>query len=592
MPFGAEVLKDGRGVRFRLYAPGNRSVDLILEQPQSKMVPMDSCGDGWFERIVADAATGTTYRFQIGELVVPDPASRFAPEGVHGSSRVEDPEAFTWPETEWSGRPWGEHVFYEVHVGTFTAEGTYAAAQSRLEYLHDLGVTAVELMPLAEAPGRWNWGYDGVLPFAPSHNYGTPDELKAFVAAAHALKIAVYLDVVYNHFGPEANYLHAFAKRFYTDRIQTPWGAAIDVIDDDREDVRAFFFENALYWLEEFRFDGLRLDAVHEIYDGPSRRFLRELANSVAERVDRPVNLILENEKNEASLLESSYRAQWADDLHNALHVAITGQTEGYYADFADRNPERIARALTEGFVYQGEPSKLKNGEPRGEPSADLELASFVTFLQNHDQVGNRPFGDRITRDTPVEAVHAAAAIVLLAPATPMLFMGEEWGASSPFLFFCDFEPELAAKVTEGRRAEFADFAEFADPEARERIPDPSAESTFVASKLNWDERGNQSHAQWLRIYKTLLQIRQTEIVGRVAGVCGTDAQAILVGEAGLCISWHLSSGETLLLDANLSGDPVSGFSAKAAGRVIYATHGNSYADGIAPGWSVRWTIS
>jgi malto-oligosyltrehalose trehalohydrolase len=474
-------------------------------------------------------------------------------------------------------------------VGTFTPEGTYAGVVSKLDYLRDLGVTAIELMPLAEAPGARNWGYDGVLPFSPSHNYGTPDELKALIAAAHERGLAVFLDVVYNHFGPEANYLHAYANVFYTDRFHTPWGAAIDVIDADRSDVRRFFIENALYWLQEYRFDGLRLDAVHEIYDRPARAFLRELAARVGKETDRAVYLVVENEANEAGLLEAGFRAQWTDDTHHAMHVAVTGQTDGYYADYADGTIGRVARTLAEGFGYQGEPSPSKHGQARGEPSAHLELASFVTFLQNHDQIGNRPFGERIAALAPPEALRAMLAVVLLAPPPPMLFMGEEWAASSPFLFFCDFEPELAAKVTEGRRGEFAGFAEFADPEKRERIPDPAAVETFERSRLRWDEIAEPVHRAWLDYYTKLLAIRNAEIAPVYAGVRGTNATYETIGGRGLRARFRLDDGRTLVLEANLGAEPLADFASVAEGTVLFATHGPA-PDSLAAPWSVRWT--
>jgi len=590
MPFGATLLEGDRGVRFALCAPGNDAVSLVyVVAGEERRVALERRGM-WFEATCADAAAGTRYRFDIGGLVVPDPASRYQPDGVHGASLVVDPLAFDWPDDGWRGLHWNEHVFYELHVGAFTPEGTYAAAQTKLGELAELGVTAIELMPVADVPGSRNWGYDGVLPFAPSHNYGTPGDLKRFVVACHAHGLAVYLDVVYNHFGPEGNYLHAYAKPFYTDRFHTPWGAAIDVTDDDAP-ARAFFVENARYWLHEFRFDGLRLDAVHEIYDRPARPFLRDLAKRVAESIDRPVNLILENDANEAALLGAGYRAQWNDDAHHAAHAAITGQRDGYYADYATAAPAMLARTLTSGFAYQGEPSTFRGGAVRGEPSLGLELASFVTFLQNHDQVGNRPFGDRITALAPPEAVRAAVAILLLAPSTPLLFMGEEWAASTPFLFFCDFEPELAVKVTQGRRNEFRSLAEFSDPIARERIPDPAAEQTFLASKLRWDERAQPPHGEWLEYYRHLLHLRRSQISPRVAGLRGTAAGFETVGASGFRARWDLPAGEVLALDANLSASPLDGFGGRA-GRVLFSTHPETFDRAHAPAWSVRWTLA
>ena len=369
MAFGAQV--ETGGVRFRLYAPGAERVDVIYGiDGAERTAKLEAVGAGFHERLRDDAGPGTPYAFRIGDLTFPDPASRFQPDGVHGRSVVVDPLAYAWPDDGWSGLPWNRHVFYELHVGTFTAEGTYAAARTKFDHLGALGVTALEVMPLAEVPGARNWGYDGVLPYAPTHNYGTPDELKGFIAAAHARGFAVYLDVVYNHFGPEGNYLHAYAPEFYTDRHVTPWGAAIDVEAPDRDAVRAYFIENALYWLLEYRFDGLRFDAVHAIYDGEDRHFLRELASSVKARVDRPVHLILENDANEAPLLEAGFRAQWDDDAHHAAHVAITGQSDGYYSDYAEKTIALVGRTMTEGFAYQGDPSRFRNGETRGTPSA------------------------------------------------------------------------------------------------------------------------------------------------------------------------------------------------------------------------------
>jgi malto-oligosyltrehalose trehalohydrolase len=591
MRFGTRIADDGRGVRFRLYAPAATSVTLRYgPTPELRALALEARDDGWFEGVAEDARAGTRYQFEIGDVLVPDPASRFQPEGVHGASIVVDPHAFAWPDDGWSGRPWNEHVFYELHVGTFTPEGTYAAARTKLEHLAELGVTAVELMPLGEFPGARNWGYDGVLPYAPSHNYGTPEDLKAFVAAAHARGIAVYLDVVYNHFGPEANYLWTYAPTFYTEKHKTPWGAAIDVESPQKADIRAFFIDNALYWLMEYRFDGLRFDAVHAIYDGAERAFLREMAATIHARTDRPVFLVLENEENEAGLLERVYTAQWNDDAHHGAHVAISGQTDGYYADYASDPIGLFGRTLTQGFGYQGEASGLRNGRPRGSRSSHVPLVSFVEFLQNHDQIGNRPFGDRITRVAPLEAVRAASAAMFLAPPIPLLFMGEEWDASTPFLFFCDFEPELARLVTAGRRDEFKHFAAFSDPAARERIPDPSAASTFAASKLLWSELGSADHAAALVFHRELLRVRREQIVPRTAHVRGVDSGFEKIGPCGLHAWWTLG-GETLHMEANLGPDSGDGFSARPRGVAIFTTHPQGFSSASAPPWSVRWTL-
>jgi malto-oligosyltrehalose trehalohydrolase len=363
-----------------------------------------------------------------------------------------------------------ESVIYELHIGTFTSDGTFRAAIDKLDDLVELGVTAIELMPIADFPGARNWGYDGVYLFAPDATYGRPEDLKVLADAAHANGLMIFLDVVYNHFGPDGNYLDAYACQFFTDRHKTPWGAAINYDGPDSRPVRNFMIHNALYWLEEFHFDGLRLDAVHAIIDDSEMHLLEELADRVRDTFcgERHIHLILENEENEAHRLKRGpggepriYTAQWNDDVHHVLHTAATGEDAGYYAEYRG-DTDKLARSLAEGFAFQGEMMAYR-GEPRGEPSAHLPPTAFVAFIQNHDQVGNRAFGDRLTASTPAEAVRAIAAIYLLAPQIPMLFMGEEWAAAQPFPFFCDFEAELGEAVRKGRREEFAKFPEFHD---------------------------------------------------------------------------------------------------------------------------------
>jgi malto-oligosyltrehalose trehalohydrolase len=591
MPFGAALLENGTA--FRFYAPSATSVTLICELDDGEhRYATKRNHDGFHEVTVPDAIAGTRYAFDIDGVVAPDPASRFAPDGVHGRSVVVDPRSFAWPDDGWHGLAWHEHVLYELHVGTFTPEGTYRAAEAKLDDLKALGITAVELLPLAQTPGHRNWGYDGVLLYAPAHDYGTPDDLKAFVAAAHARGMAVFLDVVYNHFGPEGNYMHGYAPEFYAPQIHTPWGAAIDVKPDDREHVRAFFYENALYWLQEYRFDGLRFDAIDQIYDGPKRRFMHEVADLVAARItDRLVHLVVENDKNETSLLEGGFRAQWDDDAHHAAHATITGESDGYYKDYSDDAIAALGTALTEGFIYQGQVSGYRHGAKRGFPSKHLELNSFVTFLQNHDQIGNRPFGDRIAALSPPEALRAMLVTMLLAPTIPLLFMGEEWAASTPFLFFCDFAGDLAHAVTEGRRNEFSRFAAFSDPAKRESIPDPSAESTFAASKLLWDERAREPHAAWLALYTELLATRKRTIVPRIAGLRGDSASFERVGPTGLRLRYALPGGATLALDANLGPDASDGLAPEIASReTIYATHPAVDTSNV-PAWYARWSV-
>ncbi len=496
MPFGAEVLAGG-GVRFRLWAPGAKQVELILGK---RSAPMARSTHGWFEHSEAQAGPGTLYRYRIdGELLVPDPASRFQPRDVDGPSEVIDPQAYKWSDQAWSGRPWSDAVVYELHVGTFSPQGTYSGVKAKLPQLVDLGITAIELMPLADFAGKRNWGYDGVLPYAPDSAYGRPEDLKALVDAAHAAGLMVLLDVVYNHFGPKGNYLPRYAPQFFTERHHTPWGAAIDYTNPV---VRRFFVHNVLYWLEEYRFDGLRFDAVHAIIDESPRHILDEI------RATAPSgkHLVLENDANQARFIgPGKYAAQWNDDSHHAYHVLATGESDGYYVAYADSPAKHLARCLAEGFAYQGEQSPFSK-EPRGEPSAHLPPSCFVDFLQNHDQIGNRAFGERLLSLSEDRILKSLTAIQLLAPSPPLLFMGEEWGCRQPFLFFCDFEGELGEAVRKGRREEFSRFASF-----KGTIPDPLAEGTFRLSTLDWAKRD----AAWLAHYKKLLQLRSRAIAPR-----------------------------------------------------------------------------
>lgn len=565
MPFGAEIRPQG-GVAFRLWAPDARKVDLCLERGgAAELSPMCADQHGWFRVVHEDAGPGAMYRFRIdGEHLVSDPASRFQPQDVHGPSCVVDPERFEWRDTHWLGRPWEETVLYELHVGAFTERGTYASAATRLGYLAELGITAVELMPVADFPGRRNWGYDGVLPFAPDSCYGGPDELKAFVAAAHQLGIMVIMDVVYNHFGPDGNDLQRYARDFFTDRYATPWGDAINYDGPNSTTVREFFIHNALYWLEEFNVDGLRLDAVHAIFDESEPDILVELAQTVRSRVppDRHVHLLLENEDNTARYLHrdadgrpSSYTAQWNDDWHHAAHVLLTGETHGYYRDYADRPCGHLLRCLTEGFCYQGEPSRHREGGRRGTPSAALPGSAFIAFLQNHDQVGNRALGERLTRLTSLEGLRAAAAIQVLSPAIPALFMGEEFGCEQPFLFFTDFGGELATAVAEGRRREFGAF-DVARRTGLSGPPDPNDRQTFRRSVIDWEKADQPRHQQWLAFYRSLLELRHRMIVPRLAGT-RAEPGAMLIGECGLAVCWRMGDGSRLLLVANPGAAPL-----------------------------------
>jgi malto-oligosyltrehalose trehalohydrolase len=506
---------------------------------------------------------------------------------VHAASEIIAP-AFAWPDDGWRGRPWHEHVIYELHVGTFTLEGTYEAAGRKLRELVALGITAIELMPLAAFPGARNWGYDGVLPYAPYAGYGRPDDLRRFIAAAHGHGLAVLLDVVYNHFGPEGNYLHGYAPAFFNEAAHTPWGAAIDVTVPD---VRAYFAENAAYWLAGYRFDGLRLDATHAIVDPRAPSFLSEVrATALAAcEPDRRVALVVENDDNDGTLLDTGYDAQWNDDVHHCAHVIATGETAGYYRDYAADPVGWLGRALATGFAYQGEASEHRKGKARGSSSARFPLSAFVSFLQNHDQVGNRAFGERIAQLAAPEPLRALSVLIFLAPSPPMLFMGEEWAASTPFLFFCDFEPDLAKRVTAGRRREFEAFPQFAHPAVRATIPDPAAQTTFEASRLRWDERDRPQHAAALEFTTSLLHARALNVVPFVESVRGTDAACERIGAGGLTLRWKLADG-MLHADANLSDAELDGFPERLTGETFFSTHGEAYRDGRAPAWAVRWS--
>ena len=571
MPFGAEVLGDG-GVRFRLWAPGAQEVLLVLGN-QAK--PMMQVGAGWHE-LVEKARPGALYRYRIdGRHDVPDPASRFQPRDVDGPSEVIDPLAFAWQDEGWRGRPWAEAVIYELHVGTFTSHGTYAGVSSKLHYLRDLGVTAIELMPLADFAGRRNWGYDGVLPYAPDSAYGRPEELKALVQAAHQAGLMVFLDVVYNHFGPKGNYLGLYAPQFFTAKHQTPWGAAIDFSVGT---VREYFIHNALYWLEEYRFDGLRFDAVHAIVDESPRHVLEDIAAAVHARdPDRHVHLVLENDANQARFLAAGrYDAQWNDDWHHACHVLATGESDGYYAAYAEAPARHLARSLAEGFAYQGEVSTFSNA-PRGEPSAHLPPRCFVDFLQNHDQVGNRAHGERLASLADEGKLKLLSSILLLAPSPPLIFMGEEWACHQPFLFFCDFDGELGDAVRNGRREEFARFAAFADAKARARIPDPLSEQSFKRCVLRWkDARGTQGRA-WLAHYSQLLELRRVEIAPRRFG----PGRYRMLGERAFEVAW-----DGLVLRANFADAAIAADS-PVGGRLLW---GNGNGRRLDP-WSAGWWI-
>lgn len=546
--FGPKILPGGN-IKFDLWAPDANKVELCLEGAD---LDMEKTEDGWYSITTDRAKVGSKYMFKInGDLKVPDPASKCQADDVHGWSVVVDNQAYDWGSTEgWKGRPWNETVLYELHPGTFSEEGSYKGIEKKLDHFVELGVTAIELMPVADFPGTHNWGYDGVLLFAPDRSYGSPDELKDLIKAAHEKGLMVFLDVVYNHFGPDGNYLYCYAKSgFFEHKHITPWG---DAINFENRNVRDFYIQNVLYWLEEYRFDGLRFDAVQEIKDDSPVNILEEISAAVKERIkDRHVHLVLENDKNEAELLHH-YRAQWNDDFHHCMHILLTGEKGGYYKDYTEeyggRTPtEFLVRCLAEGYAYQGERSAYRNNESRGGNSKIFNVHSFVNFIQNHDQTGNRAFGERIGALAPKEAVKAAATLYLLAPTIPMLFMGEEWGSKTPFMFFCNLSDELADSIREGRRREFSRFPEFADPKNREKIPDPTIEETFKGSALKWDEMD----AEMLNHYRELLKTRKEHIMPLIPYIEHAKTAYTVYNEGHFEVKWFAKNGKTLTITAN-----------------------------------------
>lgn len=536
--WGPQTQPDGQ-TRFSLWAPDADAVGIELDGQAPAAMTAEA--DGWFAATLP-APAGTRYRFRIGDTAVPDPAAKAQSGGVHGWSVVVD-ERHDWRHADWRGRPWAEMVIVEVHAGLM---GGFAGIAERLPAIAASGATAIELMPVGAFGGTRGWGYDGVLPYAVHEAYGAPADLRAMVDAAHGLGLSVFLDVVYNHFGPDGNYLGLYASDFFHADVHTPWGGAVAV---DREAVARYFIDNALMWLRDYRIDGLRFDAVHAI-DNPA--FLDRMAAEIrAGLPDRHTHLVLENETNDAArLAPGRFDAQWNDDFHNVLHVLLTGETSGYYQDFADRPAERLARCLAEGFIYQGEGSPNHDGAPRGTPSAGLPPTAFVSFLQNHDQVGNRAMGERLVSLADPAKLRAATALLLLSPQIPLLFMGEMEGSDTPFLFFTDFHDELADAVREGRRKEFAKFAAFADEEARARIPDPNAPATFDRSR---PRPGREAEA-WGALYRELLTLRRERIVPYLSGAKSAGAEA--TGPAAVTARWRLGDGSTLGIAIDLADTP------------------------------------
>jgi maltooligosyltrehalose trehalohydrolase len=529
--FGARPVPGG--VRFRVWAPSARHLTLVVHDGAAAgeySVPKDD--EDVFDLIVDRAAAGDRYRYRInGGDRRPDPASRFQPEGVHGASEIVDPSAFQWTDARWGGRPAADRILYELHIGTFSPEGTFAGATSRLEAIRDVRVTVIEIMPVADFAGARNWGYDGVCLYAPSRAYGRPDDLRRLVDRAHQLGIAVLFDVVYNHLGPEGAYLPSFNEEYFTDRHVTPWGRGVNLDGPGSDMVRRFIVDNACHWVREYHVDGLRLDATHALIEEDQGAIVREIVSQTRGATARPVFIHAEDHRNLAPMVEDSalggwgVEGVWADDFHHVVRVLLARDAHGYYADFRGTVDE-LARTIQQGWLFTGQPAR-RSGKPRGSDASRVPMYRFVVCLQNHDQVGNRALGDRLHERVPPEAWRAASALLLTVPMTPLLFMGQEWAASTPFQYFTDFEAALGAQVTEGRRREFAAFPEFSDDQAHS-IPDPQARSTFESSRLRWDERGEPAHRAVLELYRALIALRldHPSALGASNGVAG-DAVAL-----------------------------------------------------------------
>jgi maltooligosyltrehalose trehalohydrolase len=511
---GARV--DGPGTRFGLFAdPAQACAVRVFDSDGgvAREEPMAPIGNGYFEAYLPDVRSGALYKLVVDGRELTDPYARFLPQGVDGPAQVMA-SSYQWRSEAGVSRPLGQHVIYELHVGTFSGSGTYDGVREHLSELVDLGVTALELLPLAAFPGARGWGYEGVALFAPFAPYGTPDDLRRLVDEAHGAGLSVILDVVYNHFGPAGNALPSYSPAYFTSEHRNAWG---DAPNYAHPVVRRMILENAAYWLNEFRFDGLRLDATHAIVDPSKPHILDELADVVRKQRPRKL-LIAEDNRNDPGVVKAhGLDAIWADDFHHQVRVTLTGERDGYYAAYEPGIAD-LAHVITRGWLYEGQPYAPSGGTPRGKSADDLEAPAFVYCLQNHDQIGNRALGERLSAVVSAEQYRAVSTLLLFLPMTPMLFMGQEWAASSPFLFFTDHDAELGRLISEGRREEFASFAAFADPEVRARIPDPQAVTTFELSKVPWAERDRGEHGRVLALHKRLLALRKSDPVLRAGG--------------------------------------------------------------------------
>jgi malto-oligosyltrehalose trehalohydrolase len=531
------------GTRFKLWAPNQSQVKLRLGDDH----PMTRLQDGWFELDIDEQPFGSPYGFVLDDgSVVSDPASRQQQSDVLGLSILTNPKAYQWQNPQWKGRRWHETVICEVHVGTFTSEGTFNAAAAKLSHLAAIGVTAIELLPLAQFPGTRGWGYDGVLQYAPHAAYGTPDELKAFVDVAHGMGLMVFLDVVYNHFGPEGNFLGQYAAEFFRDK-HNDWGQEIAF---EQQPVRRYFIENALYWLQEFRFDGLRFDAVDEVKDGSSPHILEEIPAAVRKHITgRHVHLMIENPPNGTDLLvDGLFDADWNDGFHHVVHRIVTGQTSGIFEKFADDPFGKLRKIMSEGYADAGKPT-ISTNRP---PSASLQPTSFIHFLQNHDQIGNRALGDRLHTNIDEQTHRSLTAMLLLSPQIPLLFMGETYRDDTPFHFFADYTGELASIIRDNRAPEAENFGGYPEGFSADDIPDPNAEATFLGSKINWTQSGTREGQAWSNWLRRLLDVRRELIVPHLPNVQANSGKILDAPDRCVFVDWTL--GDIILqLRLNLS---------------------------------------
>jgi maltooligosyltrehalose trehalohydrolase len=557
LPIGAEVLPEG-GVHFRVWAPRRRRVEVALEGAGApRPAELAPEGEDYFSGTVAAAAAGSLYRYRLdGGEAYPDPASRFQPDGPHGPSQVIDPRRFPWTDSGWGGVGLEGQVAYELHVGTFTPQGTFAAAARELHELAALGITLIEVMPVADFPGRFGWGYDGVDLFAPSRLYGQPDDFRRFVDHAHGVGLGVILDVVYNHVGPDGNYLKQFAENYFTDRYANEWGEAINFDGPDAGPVREFFVANAGYWIDEYHLDGLRLDATQQIFDASAEHVLAAVGRRVREAArGRRTFVVAENEPQDTRLVRPRERggygldALWNDDFHHSARVALTGHDEAYYTDYLG-SPQELISEIKWGYLYQGQRNKWQN-KRRGTPALDLPPARFVTFLENHDQVSNSGRGLRLRALTSPGRWRALTALLLLGPGTPMLFQGQEFGASSPFYFFADHNPDLAKLVRQGRAKFLSQFPSVATAEAQALLPDPADPRTFEACKLDTGER--RRHAEASALHRDLLRLRRQDPAFRAQRHRGVDGAVL--GPSAFALRYFVEGGADRLLVVNLGRD-------------------------------------